>query len=76
MAFKLLGVKQIPEEMKQTFGGIDEVASLEASFSVDREEYNIGTGSKTPGLAALRYSQVVGSEVNITIAVEVNRKTS
>ena len=76
LPFKLLGVKQIPEEMKQSFAGIDEVASFEVSFSLNREKYNIGTGSSTPGLAALRYSQVVGSEVNITIAVEVNRKTS
>jgi polyisoprenoid-binding protein YceI len=76
LPFKLLGVKQISEEMKPMFGGIDEVASFEISYSLNREEYNIGTGSSTPGLAALRYSQVVGNEVNIIIAVEVNRKTS
>ncbi len=66
----------IPEDMKQLFGWIDEVASFEVSFSVNRKEFNIGTGTATPGLAALRYSQVVGNEVNIKIAVEVNRKTS
>jgi len=76
LPFKLLGVKQIPEDMKQMFGWIDEVASFEVSFSLNRKEYNIGTGTATPGLAALRYSQVVGNEVNIKIAVEVNRKIS
>jgi polyisoprenoid-binding protein YceI len=76
LPFKLLGVKPIPEEMKQTFDGNDEVASFEVAFSLYRKEYNIGTATFTPGLAALRYSQVVGNEVNIIIAVEVNRKTS
>jgi polyisoprenoid-binding protein YceI len=75
--FKLLGVKQIPEEMKETFGGVDEVASFEISnYSLNRKDYNIGTGTSTTGTAASVYREVVGSEVNINIAIEVNRKTS
>ena len=57
------------------FGEIDEIASFEVSYSLDRENYHIGTGHSTPGLAALRYSQFVGNEVNIKIAVEANRKS-
>jgi polyisoprenoid-binding protein YceI len=76
LPFKLLGVKQIPEEMKQIFGTIDEVVSFGVSFSLNREEYKIGTGTSTPGLAASLYRQFVGSVVDIYIAVEANRKTS
>ncbi len=75
LPFKLLGVKQIPAEMKNIYGEIDEVASFEVAFSINRKDYHIGTGTDTPGLAAMRYSQVVGNEVNIIIAVEANRKT-
>jgi polyisoprenoid-binding protein YceI len=77
LPFKLLGVKQIPEDMKETFGGNDEVASFEiANFFVNRKDFNVGTGTSTKETAAMVYSQVVGSEVNINIAIEVNRKTS
>ena len=76
LPYKLLGVKQLSKEMKKAFGGIDEVASFEISnFSVNRKEYNIGTGTSTLGLAALTYRDVVGNAVNINIAIEVNRKT-
>ena len=76
LPFKLLGVKQISEKVKQMFSGIDEVASFEVSYSLNREEYKIGTGTSTPGLAATMYRQFVGSEVDIYIALEVNRKSS
>jgi polyisoprenoid-binding protein YceI len=76
LPFKLLGVKQIPAEMKQMFGTIDKIASFEVSFSLNREEYKVGTGTSTPGKAALRYRQFVGNEVNIFISVEANYKTS
>ena len=75
LPFKLLGIKEIPEEMKETLGGVDEVASFEIiNFSVNRKDYKVGTGTSTRETAAIVYSQVVGSEVNINIAIEVNRK--
>jgi polyisoprenoid-binding protein YceI len=69
LPFRLLGVKQIPENMKQMLGGIDELASFEASYSLNRNDYTVGTGSWAATL-------VVGGEVDINIAVEVNRKAS
>lgn len=75
LPFKLLGTRQIPAEMKETFGGADEVASFEISnFLVDRKDFNIGTGTKTWETAAKVYSQVVGSEVLLNIAIEASRK--
>jgi polyisoprenoid-binding protein YceI len=69
LAFKILGVKQIPEKMKNMLGGIDELASFEAYYSLNRKDYTVGTGSWAATL-------VVGGEVDIHIAVEVNRKGS
>lgn len=76
LPFKLLGVIPITEDVKDMLGGIDELASLEASYSLNRREFNVGEGTSTPGKAALLYRQFVGNEVNINIAIEVNRKTS
>ena len=77
LPFKLVGIKQIiSAEMKQMLGDVDEVASFEVSYSLNREEYNVGTGTSTPGSAAKVYSEVVGKEVGINIAIEVKRKAS
>ncbi len=75
LPFKLLGIKQIPEDMQNVFDGSNEVASFEISnFSINRKDYNVGTGTSTPGEAAMTYRDVVGSEVNINITIEVKRK--
>jgi polyisoprenoid-binding protein YceI len=77
LPFKLLGVKQaISADMKQMLGDVDEIASFEVSYTLNREEYNIGTGTSTPGTAAKVYREVVGKEVSINIALEVKRKIS
>jgi polyisoprenoid-binding protein YceI len=77
LPFKLLGIKELSGDMKETFGDADEVASFEISnYSVNRKDYKVGTGTSTRETAAIVYSQVVGSEVNINIAIEVTRKTS
>ena len=63
---KLLGVTDLPEELQQAFGGIREVASFEANLSVDRRDFGVGVGSWAA-------TAVVGSKVDITIALEANR---
>ena len=74
LPFKLLGIRQIPAEMKDTFGGADEVASFEISnFLVNRKDYNIGTGTSSWETAARVYNQVVGSDVLLNIAIEASR---
>jgi polyisoprenoid-binding protein YceI len=63
---KLLGVADLPEELQQAFGGIREVASFGATLSVDRRDFGVGVGSWAA-------TAVVGSRVDITIALEANR---
>ncbi|HKJ02939.1 MAG TPA: YceI family protein [Longimicrobiales bacterium] len=63
---KLLGVTDLPEELQQALGGIREVASFEAALAVDRRDFGVGVGSWAA-------TAVVGSTVNITIALEANR---
>ena len=76
LPFKLLGIKKITKDMKPMFGDNDEVASFEiTNYLLNRKDYNVGTGTSTPGEAALTYRDVVGSSVNISIALEVYRKT-
>jgi polyisoprenoid-binding protein YceI len=76
LPFKLLGVKKIPDRMKHMFSGHDEVASFEASYTLNRKDFNIGEGESTKGEAADMYREFVGNKVNINIAVEVDRKNS
>lgn len=75
LSFKLLGVRQVPDDMENMVGGNNEVAGFEASYTVNREDYNVGAGTSRPGKAASMYRQSVGKEVNINIAVEAYRKT-
>jgi len=62
----ILGTKAIPAEMKEMLGDIDEVASFEASTTLDRGDFGVGTGSWAATL-------VVGGQVDIEILVEANR---
>ena len=61
--------------MKAMYDGVEEVASFAVHFSINREEYNVGTGTSTPGKAAMFYRKFVSDEVKIHIAVEANYKT-
>lgn len=63
---KILGVTDLPEELQSAFGGIKEVASFETTVSVDRRDFGVGVGSWAA-------TAVVGSKVDITIALEANR---
>jgi polyisoprenoid-binding protein YceI len=62
----LLGVTELNEEMSAAFGGIEQVASFQGGTTIERNDFGVGTGSWAATL-------VVGGEVEIDLALEVNR---
>jgi len=62
----LLGVKDIPEEMRAMLGGVEQIASFSTQLTIDRGDFGVGVGSWAAAL-------VVGHEVTIDITVEANR---
>lgn len=66
LPIRLLGVKDIPAEMREMLGGVEEVASFQTGLEIDRSDYGVGAGSWAAAM-------VVGHEVGIEIAVEANR---
>jgi polyisoprenoid-binding protein YceI len=62
----VLGVKDIPAEMQDMLGGVQEVASFQTELQIDRGDYGVGSGSWAA-------AAVVGHDVGINIAVEANR---
>ncbi len=67
LGIKILGVKEIPEEMREMFGGTQEVASFAASTAIDRNDFGVGVGNWAATL-------VIGGEVSIEILLEAHRK--
>lgn len=67
LPIKLLGTQDIPEEMREMFGGSQEVASFEAMTSIDRSDFGVGVGNWAATL-------VVGGNVDIQILLEAHRK--
>ena len=63
----LLGKQDIPEQMQEMLGGTKQVASFEASTSVDRGDYGVGVGNWAA-------TMVVGGDVSIEILLEAHRK--
>jgi len=65
--FRLIGIQEIPESMRAMLGGAKQVASFEATLTVDRRTFGVGTG---------RWAEtgVVGSDVDIKIQVEASQK--
>ena len=63
----MLGVKVLPEEMQKMMGGLKEAASFHASYTLDRNDYTVGTGSWAA-------TAVVGDEVTIDVAIEAHRR--
>ena len=63
----VLGTKVIPEPMQPMLGGAKQVASFHASTTVDRGDFEVGTGSWAATL-------VVGSDVDIDILLEVHNR--
>lgn len=64
----LLGVQEIPSEMRQMLGGVTRVAAFEAELEIDRNDFGVGTGQWAA-------DAVVGKTVSIRIAVEANQDT-
>lgn len=59
----VLGVQDIPEEMREMLGGAQQVASFETGLTVDRRDFGVGTGSWAQ-------TTIVGKDVEIEIALE------
>ena len=63
----LLWVKAIPAEMQEMLGGVNQVASFETKTTLDRREFEVG-------VANWAQTVIVGGDVEVSIAVEANRK--
>jgi polyisoprenoid-binding protein YceI len=63
----LLGTQPIPETMQQMLGGTRQVASFQASTSIDRGDFGVGTGNWAA-------TMVVGGEVDIEILLEAHNR--
>ena len=62
----LLGVMDVPEEMKHMLGGVQRIASFSADAKLNRKDFGVGVGNWAA-------TMVVGGEVTVGIAVEANR---
>lgn len=65
LPISLLGVRQIPEPMRQMLGGSTQVASFRAATAVDRKDFQVGVGDWAG-------TMVVGGQVEIEIALEAH----
>jgi len=63
----LLGKQMIPEQMQEMLGGTKEVASFQASTSIERGDFGVGVGNWAA-------TMVVGGEVNIEILLEAHNR--
>ncbi len=66
LAIAVLGVQEVPEEMREMLGGVVRVASFSADTQINRRDFGVGVGSWAATL-------VVGGEVDISIALEANQ---
>jgi len=67
LPIELLGVKAIPEMMREMLGGVTQVASFQANLKIDRTDFGVGTGMWAE-------TAVVGADVEIELLVEANVK--
>ena len=67
LPIELLGLKQIPEQMRGMMGGITEATGFSTGLEINRNEFNVGVGSWAA-------TMIVGDQVNIQIRVEANHK--
>lgn len=63
----LLGVQEIPDQMRPMLGGTKEVASFKAAASVARNDYGVGVGNWAA-------TMVVGGDIDVEILLEAHRK--
>jgi polyisoprenoid-binding protein YceI len=61
------GIKGLPPEMQQMFGGLKQVASFTAQTQIDRRDFGVGVGNWAE-------VAVVGAPVEISVSLEANRK--
>lgn len=59
----VLGIQEIPAEMREMLGGAERVASFRASTMLDRGDFDVGVGNWAATL-------VVGGEVDVEILLE------
>ncbi len=64
---RILGIKPIPEGMREMLGGVTEIASFEGGLRLIRGDFGVGVGNWAANV-------VVGDEVDVSILVEANRK--
>lgn len=68
LPINVLGIQEIPEgPMREMFGGITQVASFEASTTLDRRDFEVG-------VANWAQTMIVGGDVVVSINLEANRK--
>jgi polyisoprenoid-binding protein YceI len=67
LPIRLLGVKDIPEQMQEMLGGVTQVASFQTETELDRRDFGVGTGNWA-------MTAVVGANVDVQITVEANQK--
>jgi polyisoprenoid-binding protein YceI len=65
LPISLLGSQEIPEPMREMFGGSLKVTSFQASAALDRNDYGVGVGSWAA-------TMVVGGEITIEILLEAH----
>ena len=63
----LLGTQPIPEPMREMLGGSKQVASFQASTTIDRSDFGVGVGSWAG-------TMIVGGEVDIEILLEAHNR--
>lgn len=67
LAIDILGVTDLPAEMREMMGGVVQIAGFEASTVVDRREFDVG-------VANWAQTMIVGGDVGISITLEANHK--
>jgi len=66
LPIRILGVMDVPGEMREMLGGVKHIASFETTLRLDRRDFGVGAGNWA-------MTAVVGADVDITIAVEANQ---
>lgn len=62
----ILGLMDVPADMREMLGGVKHIASFETHLTLDRRDFGVGVGDWAA-------TAVVGKDVDIEIAVEANR---
>ncbi len=63
----VLGTTDLPPQMQEMMGGITQIASFEASTTLDRRDFEVG-------VANWAQTMIVSGDVVVSISLEANRK--